>query len=255
MGCSQVMQLKASPGGGAGAGPHHPALRPTLGVTGRAGEEARGGPAPGPSPQVRLERVSESLPGGPPCPAEPLQAQPPGLDVIPAPPTPPTRASVSLPGEQAVTPAPGGAGLRTRGSGRPAKLVTSPPQPSLGGGLGEDQRQAPRWPAAPPLSPRCTTEAAVSSRASRALGTAIPLVEPSGHGLRRPPMGIYTQPLGPHSGWRQEPPVSQQGGSWAGSWQRTLRCWPSGREPQMLELARPAPPLATTREPRAPFHC
>ena len=138
VGCSQVMQLKASPGGGAGAGPHHPALRPTLGVTGRAGEEARGGPAPGPSPQVRLERVSESLPGGPPCPAEPLQAQPPGLDVIPAPPTPPTRASVSLPGEQAVTPAPGGAGLRTRGSGRPAKLVTSPPptQPRWWAGRG-----------------------------------------------------------------------------------------------------------------------
>lgn len=104
-------------------------------------------------------------------------------------------------------------------------------------------------------SPRLTAEAAASSRASRALGTAIPLVEPSGCGLRRPPVGIYTQPLGPHSGWRQEPPVSQQGGSWASSWRRTRKCRPSGREPWVLELARPTPPLAATREPWAPFHC
>lgn len=58
MGCSQVMQLKASPGGGAEADPHHPALRPTLGVTGRAGEEARGGSVLGPFPLLHLEHVS-----------------------------------------------------------------------------------------------------------------------------------------------------------------------------------------------------
>ena len=49
--------------------------------------------------------------------------------------------------------------------------------------------------------------------------------------------------------------MSQQGGSWAGSWQRTLRCWPSGREPRMLELARPAPPLAATQEPLSTAEC
>lgn len=79
MGCSQVMQLKASPGGGAEADPHHPALRPTLGGHRKGRRRGQGwfGPAP-PGACVG------SLPGGRPCPAEPLQAHPPGLDVIPA---------------------------------------------------------------------------------------------------------------------------------------------------------------------------
>lgn len=72
-------------------------------------------------------------------------------------------------------------------------------------------------------------------------GDGHPLVKLSSHGLRRPPVGIYTQPLGPHSGWWQEPPMSQPGGSWGGSWWRTRGCRPSGREPRVLELAGPSP--------------